>query len=892
MTSPPGIMVDTPSLHRQSVPFSPFGAENIEISFNKIDSCIEAYCDTLKKLSDKAMELGRVSALLWSIKMLRKQLQDAKCAFLLNAASLNPDIYHLHQDLVPYTRNRTYETLPDCLLELAGRFQNFRNRLDGFHEQTDEGVILRDHLNAFIKNVKYRAHCIGHYKGRLNTIPIQQYVHQIAHELAFGLSGLFPILDSFVSIGIPAIRYEQKRASEKYITMSTVATLFSGVTASTLQISVGADGETHSMRYVNILWICALVFSVGATLNSLLAMAWQQARTGSRAPALVSGWIAYSPGAFLGSAISSFSAGLILFAYSLKEDLFTAPLTIAATSVTFFGLVAAAFGLLYDRWITKRLYHMDEKDVGAPPDDVASIISNESLEKLEGDWFDEDRPQQLTPSQITPKTSNSARFKKLVKDIGVERLVLNKLHTRQISQRSRRSPSLTSPPAQSKFKVAANKVVAQASGRTRTAHYVSNISIPSRHGTVRFLVFAPESPHLAVTCVKEEKFSSLTWTAIYDVSGLGNPAIAADMWHEREPGSMQGKGLSWSPDGKEVLVRFDRELHIWDYRRYLLRKIRSRRTIKAVTWLDANTILTAEKSKIYKHSRSQRTMDEYELPHLSIRDIAVETTHNYLVILARVKASDEEGLPMEEQKQEKRIVVYDMDKKKAVYQLPVLEDIASIQIPRSGLRMLVSAYNTSFQAWEFDANIDSSDLNVIPILRRLNLVHPVEVPDEEYTSTATFGGINDVYIFSATTGGRIRGWRQKDQSLELQSSFLLSLGAASEDDEPQLIEHLAWRPSTQTFALTYYSPSGASTIQLWMVPGNTMLSPGAPPMIRTTSSWGSVISAREDVSDHHIGSLPPSPRTPISRARPASSPPIALSLQDIVIQAASGHANK
>lgn len=60
--------------------------------------------------------------------------------------------------------------------------------------------------------------------------------------------------------------------------MSTVATLFSGVTASTLQMSVSTDDESLSMFVVNVLWLCALVFSVGATLNSLLSMAWRQSR--------------------------------------------------------------------------------------------------------------------------------------------------------------------------------------------------------------------------------------------------------------------------------------------------------------------------------------------------------------------------------------------------------------------------------------------------------------------------------------------------------------------------------------------------------------------------------------------------------------------------------------
>ncbi|KAJ3575744.1 hypothetical protein NP233_g906 [Leucocoprinus birnbaumii] len=846
-------------------------------------SSIDEYCERLGKLYDEATQLERASGFLLSIKMLKRQLSETKCAFLLNAASLAPSVY---DSVDPYiallAKNRTHESLPTCMLELAVRFQNFRHGLEGFHERTDEAQDLHAHLTTFIKRIKYRAHCLSHYADRLNTIPIQQYAHHVAQEVSFGLSELVPTLDSFTSIGVPVIKHGPKRASDRFLQISAVSTLFSSVAASMLQVSSGAgEGNEIAILAVNYLWLCSLVFSIGATINGMLAMFWKQASRGSRAPDSVKWWMNTSPTAFLALAIACFSAGVLVYVYALKGHLFAAPVMIMATTMTFIGLVAAAFGLLYGRWISNPIYQLDKTDIEAPPDDVASIASGDSLTNLDGDWFDEEHGlPTVDPTDISASTKNLNRFKRIAKNIVIQQLVLKKMHTGQMS---RTSPLSATLPHTRKFKATVNRVLSQNSGCTRMTQYLSDISIPSRHGSVRFMMFAPEAPLLAITCVKDEKFSSLTWSAIYDVA-TRTPVKAADMWHSGESCPMQGKGLSWSPDGKELLVRFDRELHIWDFRRGQLRKILSRRTIRAFAWLDANTILLAERCKIYKQSRSQRTMDEYELPYLSIRDIAVETNHNYLVILARVKDTDEQALPMEERKQEKRIIVYDMDKKKAVYQLPVLEDITSLQIPRSGLRMLAS-----FQAWEFDANIDSSDLRVIPVLRRLNLVHPTDSPEEEYTSAATFGGVNDTYIFSATTGGKIRAWRHRGHTPELQSSFMLSLGVPQEGEEPQLIEQLAWRSSTPTFAVTFLSTGGTSTVQLWMVPGNTTHL-NATPVIRTTSSQGSTVSAFDNAIDRHL-SPPPSPRTPISRMTPTSSPPVGFGLIDVVTQVAPRHSH-
>lgn len=120
------------------------------------------------------MQLGRVSGLLWSIKRLRKQLVDAEGAFILNAASLNPDVYHLESHYISIVKGREYDQLPDGLQELASRLQNFRDRLDEFHERTvvpitpylegtllingqDEAAALHQYLNVFIRNVKVTA---------------------------------------------------------------------------------------------------------------------------------------------------------------------------------------------------------------------------------------------------------------------------------------------------------------------------------------------------------------------------------------------------------------------------------------------------------------------------------------------------------------------------------------------------------------------------------------------------------------------------------------------------------------------------------------------------------------------------------------------------------------
>ncbi|KAF9445108.1 hypothetical protein P691DRAFT_291268 [Macrolepiota fuliginosa MF-IS2] len=243
---------------------------------------------------------------------------------------------------------------------------------------------------------------------------------------------------------------------------------------------------------------------------------------------------------------------------------------------------------------------------------------------------------------------------------------------------------------------------------------------------------------------------------------------------------------------------------------------------------------------------------------------------------------------MAEQSKEKRIVVYDMDRKSAVYQLPVLEDILSIQISRFGLQMLISSQQAPFQAWEFDANLDSSSLHVIPILRRYTVVHTGDIAKEEYSGRpATFGGIQDDFVFSVTDAGKIRVWYRNPRSLELRYSYLLSLGSDQEDEGAPMIQQLTWRPSSPTFAVTRHTGEGASVIQLWTAPQPTSRS-SALPIIRTTTSQGSAVSLQEH-SAGESGIRRSSSYTPSPVVRSPPSPSIGHSFADIAAQATSKH---
>lgn len=125
------------------------------------------------------------------------------------------------------------------------------------------------------------------------SIPIQGYVNQISVEVGNRINQMSAHLNLVIEIGafeeppcrftfsdawylgIPAIRYGQRRTHETLLSVSAGATFFSAVTATMLQISYSVE-RSYIINIVNTFWYISLVLSIGSALNSLLSMGWRQ----------------------------------------------------------------------------------------------------------------------------------------------------------------------------------------------------------------------------------------------------------------------------------------------------------------------------------------------------------------------------------------------------------------------------------------------------------------------------------------------------------------------------------------------------------------------------------------------------------------------------------------
>lgn len=121
---------------------------------------------------------------------------------------------------------------------------------------------------------------------------MQRYIHDLTSEIGEHIDNITVNLSMFTEIGmlsnprwysrvytflgVPTIRFAQQHAASNLLNLSTVATFFSAVTATTLQFSYQlTDGVLE--KSVNAFWFSSLVFSIAAAVNSLLGLTWKQA---------------------------------------------------------------------------------------------------------------------------------------------------------------------------------------------------------------------------------------------------------------------------------------------------------------------------------------------------------------------------------------------------------------------------------------------------------------------------------------------------------------------------------------------------------------------------------------------------------------------------------------
>ncbi|KAG5646394.1 hypothetical protein DXG03_003717 [Asterophora parasitica] len=353
-------------------------------AFNAFERRIISLDKELRNFANAARQLGSSVAILSSAFHLRERIAQLLVLYRQNAADLFPrKIVHLTREFVPdaeqdhpkakrrrrgrvvkakgpphaarpvVNENLDPEFFPEQLEALAKDVTTFLNSLNEFPEFSDEAVNAS--IRSFEADLNYWASCLKEYSGQFRYPSVQRYIHDLSIEMGEHIDSITSSLSMFIEIGVPTIRFAQKHGAANLLNLSTVATFFSAVTATTMQFSFELQGGYADA--VNVFWFSSLVFSIAAAVNSLLGLTWKQAMyrsPGHRVPWWVLIWIKRSPLVFLVMSVACFSIGLCCFAYASEQAPATSILTSVFTAFTSFGLAAVSAWFASERYIFLR----------------------------------------------------------------------------------------------------------------------------------------------------------------------------------------------------------------------------------------------------------------------------------------------------------------------------------------------------------------------------------------------------------------------------------------------------------------------------------------------------------------------------------------------------------
>ncbi|KAF8435619.1 WD40-repeat-containing domain protein [Boletus edulis BED1] len=805
--------------------------------FFAFEKRIEALDKQLRSFTNAVRQVGSSVGILSSSFKLRERLTKISFMFRENAANLyprkiarqarealpNPDSKHrqrragivklvLEDHLGP-------DTLPAQLESFAEDIATFINCLNELPEFTDEPI--NQSMRSFQDDLKYWALCLAEYKTQFRSPAVQRYIHDLTPEIGDHLDGITETLSMFIETGVPTIRFQQQHSLSNLLNLSTVATIFSAVTATMLQLSCKSTGHTLA-DLVNTFWFSSLVFSMAAAVNSFLGLTWKQVIYRSPAPripwwALI--WIKQTPLVFLVLSIACFSAGLMLFTYSSGQGTVTSTIITVLTAVTSLGLAAVSTRFASERWIL--IQHKGQKWVEEAISEMTNCLANTGiartgriswrwcsmriatargyLRRLASWIIKRKQPRELLPivePAQRPRPRTRAPPRPLVYHQEPAAFMPRPAAALSVCSIVTENPASgpAGPPdestrtrhsdARQRFVNAVRSVIKlQATTRPMSPRRNSlfdrfpdpvmslpGVRVTSPIDKLKALDISQEiATHQAL--VRHLQFSpngkylaTSSWDRTSVIFRVGESFTTHRILvHVR--GFIDQ--VAWSPNGRLLLTKLTHAVKVWSEDGVCKKTIDRQNTVKIIVWLPTgDAFLSVEGSEVVKLDLHGKVLDTYHLGQVQLISVAVTPDCCRLVGLGRSITSPSGPQPSRRSRVEKRIIVYNIHTRLIESQVPFANDIRGIAIARNAPAVLISLEKGTPQLWKLEIERDRSRAGYAQT-SRLNLKHTftLEGPVDQIVGPCHFGGKDDQFVLCAGKAGNIHIWNRETAAL-------------------------------------------------------------------------------------------------------------------------------
>ncbi|KAF8330007.1 WD40-repeat-containing domain protein [Cantharellus anzutake] len=803
INAPPAVEMSTSpclpaSLTEHDTPHMNAGSkEDVLKGFRALQANVVELDMNLQKFAICVNQFGGSAKLVRTVGSLRDRLKRCLVCFRKNVSGLYAD---LDQDRsnVEYKRFTFHvanaeEKVHDLLSSLRGNLGEFVACLNEFPEFADQNVITSAEL--FLVDLKYWGPCLGDYKSRYDDEDVRLYVNDVSVKIREHLEIVSQAILNFTAIGIPAIESSQDRMTKSLQNLSTVAVLFSGVTATTIQFSYQSF-NTRTQKAINLLWIISLVFSLASAMNSQLAYHWHYAPYRSppeHLPWWVSIWISHTPLSFLVASVIAFSAGLVCFAFENFSKSPLVPIIITTcTSISSFALLTIGLWFVGEHYTHQKfegdkwLNELVNKYALALCNLVVAPIGHLLLSS--GDNEPDDR-MELGLSMHTETTQiPETRQEHLNSSVaGVNALGLN----RPFPQPALQSPPLeTFPNSDIEQEPTESKLLSLSTIEHTIKSLQNTESIPT-HFSISSMQFSPDGGYLATSF----RSTCMIWK-------LGTPFTV----HAECINAGRFPELSWSPDGQYLLLCSELKISIWVLETKQLRIFREfpEGMIWRGSWMPSSPKVIMNRGREFTIAPIDSLEDRWVPlpPPWALRDVAVAQDEERLLAVATRSELPERQTLSNIEHLEKCILVYNLQLGVIERKIPMLREAQHIELSRS-FALVSFSDRTPPQLYKI------SKEGIRPQMKRLNSYHPLSTTtlyQQTFLGQFPHQGTMDMVVVSLDKDGTAHFW-------DCQTAVLLHSLQLSRQGETDTLT-LAWNKANEK-QLMIASGGTDGTIKIW-----------------------------------------------------------------------------
>lgn len=583
--------------------------------------------------------------------------------------------------------------LPTALHSLAHDLVRFSACLEDFEEFVDEA--LGATIDLFERDLSYWASSMRDFEAQMKLpaernsddrfplYDIARYLHNLSDDVGEHLESVTRALDVLVRVRVPTVRSMQHRRTAHFANMTTIATFFSAVTATTLQFSF-ENHDTPLESLVNGFWFTSLVFSVASAVNSLASLTWIPAMyrsPESRVPWLLRVWIKRTPLIFLSAAIAAFSVGFVLFTYSSKQVVALRITVVVCTACSMCGIAAVGIWFLLERLVF--LWHgglvwlpelMDAHRGGA------ELLSSVDLPPERQDQQFAQSDQQLEEIVVTGGTAMTRR-----RAAGRTRVqVLHRLLRRIQGERFTAEPIQHTWP---KFG-GGRRMLNHIKDARPELQSLSFVQVAEHDDSVKDIAFSPNGEYLAT--VSSDK--------------LGRVFAVSSQVDKKEYHfgfgrlSDRASNVCWAPNGAYLLVNDSHSVTLWTTSNFVrqFRYLSPLNPISGAKWFPtgvsqtwAGEFLIIKKNDALHMDVKENILTTYAFERLRLFDIAISPDGDFLFAVAALVETADRHTPAKARRQ-RRIVAYDRKERKIRYQVPVYHQARYITLSADGQYALVA----------------------------------------------------------------------------------------------------------------------------------------------------------------------------------------------------------